>query len=257
MIPVIVWGGTQTGANYFKEHLRKFSGETKHHRDRVAKEIIPLLTKEISNDGKPIADRLKNDQWPMKYIFKYLPLDSYNTFMKNQLITRIHHGDFLNRTELLNIALKANKYNYNHVFLYRESLFDQALGWFYEDCGDTYEKNLPDASTFSKKIFGFRIDLNYTYEFLKTKVNLIPLSYESLYLRREKDKVKDILNSMGFKLSVDNIDTFIYNRYKHIKQGNKFKLDETTGPVSESEKYKHLGNFNMLQDYFGNERIEL
>ena len=231
MIPIIIWGGTQTGANSLKEHLRLFGGETPEYRKPIADELIPLVKDKFAKK------RLENGQWPFKHIFKNINLNNYYKIFEKNMIVRIHHGDFLDRSEIYEIILKAQKYNYNHIFLYRESLFDQSLGWFYEDHGSSYEKILPDPQTFKDSIEGIKKDLVHTYNFIKDKIDLKLISYEMLYLRRERKNVRDILNSFGYNLTVDDIDTFIYNRYKHLNHGNKFKIDDIVGPISESKSF--------------------
>ncbi len=68
MIPVVIWGGTMTGANSLKYHLRLENEETDEYRDSFRDEIIPLLNDEHT------ADTIKNGKWAFKYILQNMDL---------------------------------------------------------------------------------------------------------------------------------------------------------------------------------------
>lgn len=253
MIPVIIWAGTQTGANSFKEHLRFFNNETKEYRINHIDEILSELNKS-ELDVSDLLKRLSIDKWSFKYLFK--SVKNYNRLLNKKLIIRLVHGYF-DYEELDKIIETSFKYNYQHVFLYRESLFDQALGWFHEDYGIQYENELP-LNDMMYAMDNFKKDLFYTYNYIKDKVNLNIISYETLYIRREKDKIISLLDTLGFKNTSDqDIHKFIFNRYKHFEQGPKFKIDEEKGPISESIKHSYKKNFDILYDIYCDEKIKL
>jgi len=254
MIPVVIWGGTQTGANSLKYHLRLENEETDEYRDSFKDEIIPLL-----ND-KHTADNIKNGyhygQWAFKYILQNMDSKHYIKVLDKKIIIRIPHGKFLDEDNLNEFIKISNELNYKHIFLYRESLFDQVLGWIHEEFGSEYENKLP-VNMFNDMINTFKSDLYYTYNFIKEKVDLNLLSYESFYIRREKDKVMNMLNSLGFNITLEKMHTFIFGRYKHLKDGDKFKIDEKHGPISETIQHSHKNNFDLLHDIFCDTRIKL
>jgi len=248
MIPVIIWGGTQTGANSLKQHLRWFNKESSGYRLSHKNDIILKLK------DPNLIKKINDDQWSFKYFLR--DIDNYNIIFNKKLIIRLHHA-FFSYDELDKICIEANKNNYQHVFLYRESLLDQALGWYHEDYGTQYENELP-LNEMQYTIDNFKKDLFYTYNYIKDKVNLNTISYETLYIRREKDKIRKLLECLGFlNISENDINKLIFGRYKHIKQGPKFKIDEEKGPISESIKHSYKKNFDILYDIYCDEKIEL
>ena len=248
MIPVIIWGGTQTGANSLKQHLRWFNNETKEYR-LLHKDNIVLELKDPN-----LIKKINDDQWSYKYFLR--DIDNIEIIFNKNLIIRLHHS-FFSYDELDKICKAANENSYKHIFLYRESLFDQALGWYHEDYGTQYEEELPQVEM-GYTINNFRDDLFYTYNYIKDKVNLNTISYETLYIRREKDKIRKLLKSLGFSnISENNINKLIFGRYKHIKQGPKFKIDEEKGPILESIKHSYKKNFDILNDIYCDEKIKL
>jgi len=250
MIPVIIWNGTQTGSNALKCHLRLENNETIEYRNSFKDEIISLL-----NDESTIK-RIENGQWAFKYILQHMNTKDYDKIFEKNMVIRIPHGPYLSEYQLSEILKSASKYNYGHLLLYRESPFTQAIAWYHEDFGKKYEQELPVAEV-TEKIKTIQRDLFYTYNYIKDKIKLNVLSYESFFIRREKQKVKDALNSVGFDVSLEKVEQFIFGRFKHLVDGDKFKIDEVEGPICETIKHSYKKNFDLLNDMFCEVRVKI